>query len=200
METKDIFEGMAARYETPERVHMAGLIADAIRLRIAPGKAASAMDYGCGAGLVGLALLGCFESMLFVDFSPQMIQLIQEKLARAGIHSAEALCSDFLTEAPPPREVDYIILSLVLLHVKDIPLLLSRLHGLLRPGGRLLAVDFDYNTQIESDKVHPGFVQAELQELALQAGFSAAGSQTFYHGEKIFMGQDASMFLMEAQV
>ena len=198
METRDIFEQMAERYDTPERVANAAIIAQALRAALGETQGKRALDYGCGTGLVGLALCDVFGSMLLVDTSAQMVQVVARKIANAGIKNAEVLCADFCSELPVGLQADTIILSQVLLHVKDYPLLLKRLFSLLSSAGRLFIVDFDKNPAIVSDLVHNGFEQAELITQLLAMGFSSATARTFHHGEKMFMKQDASLFLLEA--
>lgn len=47
--------------------------------------------------------------------------------------------------------------------------------------------------------VHNGFEQEALGKLTQQIGFKKIQSKTFYHVEKIFMGKDASLFILDAQ-
>lgn len=201
METRDIFEQMAARYDNEERAAMAEIIAGAIRQEL-PGasdtQGKKALDYGCGTGLVGLKLVDLFGSMLFVDTSPQMVEQVRKKLADEGIANASAQSGDFCDFVPPGVSADYIFLSQVLLHVKEYPLLLEKLYDLLHPGGHLIIVDFDKNDNVSSDMVHNGFVQADLADLLRKIGFSSVNSHTFHHGQKLFMNQDASMFLLHS--
>lgn len=199
METKDIFERMAARYDTEERAQTARIIAGEIRSALKDTRKKRALDYGCGTGLVGLELADLFGEMLFVDASAEMIKQVAQKIERGGVANARTLCADFCVEAPHGLTVDVVLLSQVLLHVKDIPLLLDRLSGVLSAGGQLVVVDFNKNKNIDSDMVHNGFVQAELIRLLREKGFSFAEAHTFYHGEKMFMNQDASLFLLKAR-
>ncbi|MDR7317161.1 hypothetical protein [Brevibacillus nitrificans] len=87
----------------------------------------------------------------------------------------------------------------VLLHIKDVEFVLSRLFDVLKEGGHLLIVDFDKNENVASDIVHNGFHQAELTEMMSKIGYKKIQSKTFYRGSKIFMGQDASMFILDSQ-
>lgn len=48
-------------------------------------------------------------------------------------------------------QIDYIVVSQVLLHIKEYV-------SLLKPDGYLVIIDFDKNENISSDKVHNGFV------------------------------------------
>jgi ubiquinone/menaquinone biosynthesis C-methylase UbiE len=197
METKEIFDRMASRYDTAERIEMAEIIAGAIRAELMDTFDKSAMDYGCGTGLIGLDLIALFKSMLFVDVSAQMIEQVKRKIEEANIGMAHTLCSDFCAEFPQVQ-VDYILMVQTLLHVSDYSLLLNRLYDALNPGGHLFIVDFDKNERVESDMVHGGFLQADLVQELEQIGFASADARTFFHGKNVFMNHDASLFLLTA--
>jgi ubiquinone/menaquinone biosynthesis C-methylase UbiE len=199
METRDIFEQMASQYDTEERKSIAHIIAQEVRSELSNTKNLSALDYGCGTGLVGLELVDMFRTMLFVDTSAQMIAQVQRKIEKAHISSASTLCCDFCEGCPLDVKADYVLMSQVLLHVKDYALLLNRLYQILNQKGHLLVIDFDLNERIVSDKVHNGFEQSELIFLFKQIGFSSVHAHTFYHGQKMFMKEDASLFLLHAQ-
>lgn len=198
MDTRAIFDSFAQRYDTEERIMVTNKIAGAIRSEISNAQNSSAMDYGCGTGLVGIELIDLFGSILFVDASLNMIDQVERKIEIGGYSNAETLCSDFCLEEPPPVKMDYIFLSQVLLHVKNIPLLLDRLFSILNEGGCLIIVDFDKNPLVPSDKVHNGFTHEEIIEMVQRAGLGEAEVRTFYQGENLFMNKDASLFLLKA--
>ena len=198
MESNDVFDMMACRYDTADRVSNAKVIVHALRDELTDTKQKTALDYGCGTGLVGLGLIDLFQSMLLVDASPQMVEQVKLKLESARIGNAGALCCDFLQE-PPQVQADYVIMTQVLLHIPDTRTILTRLFDAVKEDGHLIIVDFDKNESIPSDKVHNGFEQKELIQLIKQVGFVSAEAHTFYHGQKIFMKQDASMFILNAK-
>lgn len=199
METRAIFARMASWYDTEERVQMAGVIAEAIRRELRDCSGGSALDYGCGTGLIGLALADAFDSMLLVDSVPEMVLQVQRKIDAAGIRSAAVQRMDFAERVPEGLQVDCAMMSQVLLHVKDVQGMLQSLCAAIRPGGRLIVVDFDFTERVISDKVHPGFEQAALVRACRDAGFSAAMSYTFCHGKACLMNEDASLFLLHAR-
>lgn len=198
MGNTEIFERMAAGYDTPERIHIARVAADAIRAHAAGAKDKAAVDFGCGTGLVGMNLLEDFGRLLFLDSSPNMIARIRQKITEFQIPNADTLCVDLEQETGAELRADYIFMAQVLLHIPEIEPVLTRLYKALPPGGHLLVVDFDKNENIVSDMVHNGFDQDELISLMKHIGFTEAKAETFYTGKQIFMNQDASMFILDA--
>lgn len=199
MGNTEIFESIASKYDTSERIKIAEIASDAIREYIINGKDKSAIDFGCGTGLVGMNLLDDFRSVLFLDTSQNMLEQIKQKIAALNIRTADTLCFDFETAARADIHGDYIFMVQVLLHINDIQPVLSRLYDALNPEGHLLIVDFDKNEEVVSDKVHNGFVQEELIRLMTQIGFKEVKSKTFYTGDKIFMNKTASLFILDSK-
>lgn len=199
MGNTDKFEMIATTYDTPERVQTAKVASDAIRDYLVDAKSKNAIDFGCGTGLLGMNLLNDFHSMLFLDTSPNMIHQIKQKISDFNIQNADTLCFDFEKEGLSDLRADYIFMAQVLLHIDDYEFVLSRLFDVLNEGGHLLIVDFNKNEHIVSDIVHNGFHQDELTNMMTKIGYENIQSKTFYTGSKIFMGQDASMFILNAQ-
>jgi len=199
MGNTDKFEMIANTYDTPERIHIAQVSSDAIRAYLVDVKDKDAIDFGCGTGLVGMNLTDEFKSVLFLDTSQNMINQIKQKISDFNIQNADTLCFDIEKEAPSGFHADYIFMAQVLLHIHDVEFVLSRLFDVLNVGGHLLIADFNKNDKVVSDFVHNGFDQAELADVMTKIGYRDIQSKTFYTGSKIFMGQDASMFILDAQ-
>lgn len=199
MGNTDIFEAIANRYDTPERIKIAKITSGAIREYIVNGKDKNAIDFGCGTGLIGMNLLNDFHYMTFLDTSQNMLEQIKQKITDCDIRNADTLCFDFETEFRSDIHADYVFMAQVLLHINDVEPVLSRLYEVLNPDGHLLIVDFNKNEEIISDKVHNGFDQKELTELMIKIGFREVKSKTFYNGNKIFMNQDASLFILDSK-
>ncbi|MFT9493932.1 class I SAM-dependent methyltransferase [Anaerosolibacter sp.] len=199
MGNTDIFEMMANKYDTIERIQIAKLTSDAIREYLVDANNKSAIDFGCGTGLVGLNLLNDFNSMLFLDTSPNMIDKIKQKITHLNIPDVDTLCFDLEKESLSDLHADYIFMAQVLLHINDVELVLSRLYDVLNTGGHLLIVDFNKNEEIIPEMVHNGFEQEKLIDLLNKIGYKEVQSKTFYTGSKIFMGHDASLFILDSQ-
>jgi ubiquinone/menaquinone biosynthesis C-methylase UbiE len=199
MGNTDKFEMIAKMYDTPERIQIAKVSSDAIREYLVDAKSKNAIDFGCGTGLVGMNLLNDFHSMLFLDTSQNMINQIKQKISDFNFQNVDTLCFDFEKEGLSDLRADYIFMAQVLLHIDDVEFVLSRLFDVLNEGGHLLIVDYNKNENIVSDIVHNGFNQVELTDIMTKIGYRDIQSKTFYTGSKIFMGHDASMFILDAQ-
>ncbi|MBY0099726.1 class I SAM-dependent methyltransferase [Mesobacillus maritimus] len=189
----NVFEELAKRYDTEERMALAKVIVREVKTELQNSITKSLIDYGSGTGLVSLELSGLVESILLVDSSKQMLEVAEAKITARGISNAKVLYSDF-TQETPELKADIVLLSLVLLHIPDTNKILQELYNILNDGGKLIIVDFDKNETIHHPTVHNGFKHEELKQKLTQVGFTFSEVHTFYRGERIFMKQDASMF------
>lgn len=163
--------------EEPRRVAMATAVAEAIRREVPLSADWSAMDYGCGTGLVTLALaphLGCVEA---ADSSAGMLQVITAKITQQGVRNVVPRSLDLEVDELPGAQYDLIFSSMTLHHVSDPGPFLARLAGALKPGGRLAIADLDAEDgSFHSDGTgvfHHGFGAKARQELFEGAGLSA---------------------------
>lgn len=199
MGNKEIFDQIAGRYETPDRVEIAALCTGRIKASVDRGQGKCAMDFGCGTGLVGLNLTDTFDSLLLVDISPNMVHYVKEKIKAEQIQNADAACFNLEVGEKPLQTVDYILVVQTLLHINDTFDILQKLHSLLNAHGHLIIVDFNKNDTVVSELIHNGFEQNKLADLLRKAGFDQIKSETFYSGKNLLMNQDASLFIMDAE-
>ncbi|MEB2302719.1 class I SAM-dependent methyltransferase [Lysinibacillus xylanilyticus] len=195
------FEMIANIYDTPDRIQIAKVSSDAISNYLIDTKSKKAIDFGCGTGLVGMNLLNEFNSILFLDTSQNMVYQMNQKITDFNIQNVDTLCFDIEKESLSDLHVqaDYIFMAQVLLHIYDVELVLSRLFDVLNEGGHLLIVDFNKNEKIVSDIVHNGFNPEELAATMTKIGYRDIQFETVYTGNKIFMGQDASIFILDSK-
>lgn len=190
----NVFEQMAKRYDTEERIELAKVIVKEVRPELRNSKSKSLIDYGSGTGLISLELSDLVDSILLVDSSKQMLEVAKAKVSLKGITNSKVLYSDF-TQETPEFKADIVLMSLVLLHIPDTKKILQELFSILNNGGKLIIIDFDKNDKINHPKVHNGFSHEELKKRLSEVGFKSIKIKTFYHGNHIFMNQDASMFI-----
>lgn len=198
MNAVEKFDLMASKYDTEERVMIAKIIADNIREQVVDGQNKSLIDFGCGTGLVGLELVNDVREITFVDAAANMIEEVKKKIESSNIKNAKTLVCDIMVDDVNIK-ADYVIISQTLLHIKDIKPFLCRIYDMLNTDGHIIIVDFDKNNDIVSDDVHNGFERDVFIKEVSEVGFDNITARTFYHGEKIFMKQDASMFILDGR-
>lgn len=194
---KNVFEQMAKKYDSEERIELAKIVSTEIRKKLQDAKAMEVIDYGGGTGLVSLAIADLVSSVLLIDASEQMTAVAQSKIIQEEIENVSVLHADFTKEKPDVK-ADIVIMSLVLLHIPNTKEVLQQLYTILRDGGRLLIVDFDKQEEISHPLVHNGFSHDVLKELFMEVGFKSSTMNTFHYGKNVFMNKDASMFIAES--
>jgi 2-polyprenyl-3-methyl-5-hydroxy-6-metoxy-1,4-benzoquinol methylase len=174
-ENQKRFAAAAATWdENPGRGKLALAVAGTIRRAVKLDPEMDAMDYGCGTGLVTLALQPFLRTVLAVDVSPEMLQLLDRKLEGEEIENVSTLRLDLATDEPPDARFHLIFSSMTLHHVADPAALISRLGGLLHPGGALCLADLD----AEDGSFHPdktGVAHSGFSAEQVQGMFTAAG-------------------------
>lgn len=194
----NVFEEMAKRYDTEERMELAKVIVKEVRPELQNCQSKSLIDYGSGTGLVSLELSDLVDSILLVDSSKQMLEVAKAKISHRGVTNSNVLYSDF-TQDTPDLKADIVLLTLVLLHIPDTKKILQELFAILNQDGKLIIIDFDKNDKISHPKVHNGFSHNELKKVLSEVGFKSTSIKTFHHGNGIFMKKDASMFISSSK-
>ncbi|MCP1100952.1 ubiquinone/menaquinone biosynthesis C-methylase UbiE [Aequitasia blattaphilus] len=197
----EIFERIAYQYDTEKRIEVAKICSDVIRTNIQQGntKEKALVDFGCGTGLVGMEFLEDFKTVLFIDSAQKMTEVVEQKIEQLQTENATTLCLNLEEESVRDIRGDYIFIVQTLLHIKDTEFILKQLFQMLNPNGHLIIIDFDKNPTIVSQDVHNGFDQNDLKRTMEKVGFSKVQSALFYHGEKLFMNEDAALFIMDGE-
>ncbi|MFL2099852.1 class I SAM-dependent methyltransferase [Desemzia sp. FAM 23991] len=192
------FNQLAAKYDTTKNKDMAKRSTEAIRNLLDKNHTKTAIDFGCGTGNVGLDLLEDFESMLFVDASPAMIEQVEKKLADIDTKKASVLCLDIEKDDQLLYKADTIILSLVLHHISDSHKLLSKLYEALNKDGQLLIIEMEKPKKVSSGHGH-GMDSSALTAALSEIGYQHIQSNIFYDAKKENAGQEASRFILSAR-
>lgn len=199
------FDSIAKDFDTKMRLQRAVAISDEIRKHIIDGHTKTAIDYGCGTGLIGLNLVDDFQNIIFTDSSTGMIEQIQQKIEAQNLTHCSAVEYDFIDNTPDNLKVDYIFSSLVLHHILDTQKIFECFYKILNKDGHIVIVDLDkedgsFHAEHNDFEGHNGFDQDYIIEAAKQAGFKFKNISTFFHGIKKQDIKDSeySLFIFDA--
>ncbi len=179
MAEENRFDREAATWdETPRRAQMAADVAAEITRRVRLTRHLDVLDFGCGTGLLTLALQPLVRSVTGADTSAGMLGVLRAKVRDRGLENvATVLLEGDGPPALPPARADLVVSSMVLHHVADLPALFRAFHAHLRPGGRVALADLDREDGTFHDDpqgvIHLGFDRTELMALLADAGFTA---------------------------
>lgn len=107
------------------------------RAQIAPGQ--RVLDVGAGTGDQALAVaerVGPEGSVLATDFSPEMIEVAQARVAAAGATNIELRVADAMSLGVPPESFDALVSGFTLMFVPEPEKAVQELFAALRPGAR----------------------------------------------------------------
>ena len=140
---QNYFRRHAAQWDRIRRLHVAdAAVEDAIRAALADKPIRSLLDLGTGTGRM-LELFGPeIERGLGLDLSLDMLALARARLDRAGLKHCSVRHGDIYDLTLPRDSFDVVIIHQVLHFLDDSARAIAEAARVLRPGGRLLVVDF----------------------------------------------------------
>ena len=200
------FDQIAATYDNqPHRNERAQAAARGIRASVPLTPRITALEYGCGTGLLSFALQPYLGHITLADRSTGMLTVLDEKIAAFGFTNMAPLQLDLSTGSPPPFKVDLIYTLMTLHHIPDTVKILQSFYEMLRAPGYLCVADLDQEDGsfhgLEDRTVHKGFDRAEFENLVRQAGFHKVSFATIFQTPKVVGGETRHfpLFLMTAQ-
>ncbi len=137
----------------PRRIERAKVISQEILRTIPISGEQTAMEFGCGTGLLSFCLQPYLRHITLMDSSEGMISIVREKLLHTGIENMHPLCVDLFKDKMD-QKFDVIYSLLALHHIPDIDGILAKLSEMLNSSGFLCIADLDE----EDGSFHgPGF-------------------------------------------
>jgi demethylmenaquinone methyltransferase/2-methoxy-6-polyprenyl-1,4-benzoquinol methylase len=144
-----MFAAIARAYDLNNRLHSFGMDQSwrkvAVRMAaVQPGD--DVVDIACGTGdLTELFATTPARSVLGLDFTPPMLEIAREKSAQRRHTGAVPRYEhgDATALGLPDKSADVVSIAFGLRNVGDPAKALSEFHRILRPGGRLLVLEFD---------------------------------------------------------
>ncbi len=199
------FNQAAAQWDSkPQRVMLAEAVAQRIAQQIPLRQDMHAIDYGCGTGLVSLALAPQLGKVLGIDSASEMLKVMEDKARAEKLHNVQTQLLDLTQQALPEQAVDLIVSSMTLHHIADTAHILAAFFQHLQPKGWLALADLDqedggFHPPDAQGVMHPGFERGDLQAQAELVGFCDVQFSTAHTIHKSENQRDYPIFLMTAR-
>ena len=167
-----------------ERVERASNFAELIKSSIREKEYKTALEFGCGTGLVSFFLKEFFGKIYLLDSSEGMINVLTKKIAEKRIeHFFPSVCNLLTEDFSQPVDVIYTLMTIH--HVHELSMLFSKMYKILNPGGILLIGDLEkengsFHENNPNFDGHKGFENSELSKVLTESGFEIEKFHTFY--------------------
>ena len=203
---QNYFRRHAAEWDRIRRLHVAdAAVEEAIRAALGDAPIRSLLDLGTGTGRMLELFAGDIESGLGLDLSLDMLALARARLDRAGLKHCSVRHGDIYDLALPRNSFDVVIVHQVLHFLDDSARALREAARVLRPGGRLLVVDFAPHDLefLREEHAHRrlGFAAETVQQWMQAAGLDVVRQQTLPPGPEgkiavsLWLGRDPRIAL-----
>jgi len=162
--------------ENAGRVATAKSVAESIYARVEPGPEMTALDFGCGTGLLTMFMQPLLKHITAVDISGSMLEQLRQKIREQNISNVEPFQLNWETQPFPGQPFDLVFSSMTLHHIEDLSGLFKKFYGALKAGGFFCAADLyeepgDFHSDL-SAVAHLGFDPKQLETLLQEAGFA----------------------------
>jgi len=185
------------------RVQRAQAMAEGIRAALPLSSSMTALEYGCGTGLVSFALQPFLGHITLADSSSGMLAVLRDKIAASHVQNMTPYPLDLTIDPLPTERYQLIYTLMTLHHIPETDRILRAFYELLDTPGWLCVADLDAEDgTFHADEFHGhlGFDRAALSAQARAAGFQSIAFSTMFHLHKEVAGvvKDYPLFLMIA--
>lgn len=172
------FDSRALEWDNdPQKHERAKVFAKEINDFIKPAGKLTALEFGCGTGLLSFNLKDVFKHIVLADSSEGMIRVLKAKIAGAGIRNfiPLQLITGSTDSQLPCTDVIYTLMTLH--HICDIRGITGRFNASLKPGGYLCIADLvsedgSFHSGFPGFDGHNGFDRQELEAVLAANGFT----------------------------
>jgi ubiquinone/menaquinone biosynthesis C-methylase UbiE len=172
------FDKAAASWDTkPSSLAIAKACVENIKKHIDIEKNINILDYGCGTGLVAIALSSEYNNVLGMDYSKGMVDTFNQKIEKLNYNNIKAIQHNINNEDLPKNSFDLITTSMTLHHIEDTDMFIQKCKLALKKDGHLCINDLEkedgtFHSKHKNDGVsHFGFEKADLSQLLIKNGF-----------------------------
>jgi ubiquinone/menaquinone biosynthesis C-methylase UbiE len=157
-----------ARLDNPERDEWQR--PEVVLAALGIARASVVCDVGAGTGYFALRLAKLAAQVYAVDVEPQLLSLLRDRVASAGLQNVTPVLGLPHDPLIPPAVCDLILVVNVFHHVPEKAAYLRRLQAALRPGGRVAIIDFHKRELPVGPPVDHKFAREDCLEQVRAAG------------------------------
>jgi ubiquinone/menaquinone biosynthesis C-methylase UbiE len=203
---QNYFRRHAAEWDRIRRLHVTdAAVEDAIRAALGDQPIRSLLDLGTGTGRMLELFANDIERGLGLDLSLDMLAFARTRLDRAGLKHCSVRHGDIYDLALARDSFDVVIIHQVLHFLDDSGRAIREAARVLRPGGRLLVVDFAPHDLefLREEHAHRrlGFAAETVKQWIEAAGLNFIRQQTLPPGPEgkiavsLWLGRDPRIML-----
>lgn len=181
---EDYFSRVADDWDQLRALHYSEAdIEKAVLTAAGPGPFDMVIDFGTGTGRMLALFAGKARRVEGIDLSHQMLTVARSKLQEAGAGNASVRHGDATASPYPDACANLVIIHQVLHFLDDPARALVEAARVLKPGGRLVIVEFAPHTleHLRTDHAHRhlGVSESDLGRWAEKAGLAVKSARTF---------------------
>jgi ubiquinone/menaquinone biosynthesis C-methylase UbiE/DNA-binding MarR family transcriptional regulator len=204
---QNYFRRHAAEWDRIRKLHVTdAAVEEAIGAALGDQPISSLLDLGTGTGRMLELFAKNVDRGLGLDLSLDMLALARARLDRAGLNNCSVRHGDIYDVALPLDSFDVVIIHQVLHFLDDSARAIREAARVLRPGGRLLVIDFAPHDLefLRDEHAHRrlGFAAETVREWLEAAGLDLVRQQTLPPGPEgkiavsLWLGHDRRLALV----
>jgi tRNA (cmo5U34)-methyltransferase len=196
----DRFDKVARTWDADaRRVALTIAVATEIEHQVGLTQTMDVLDFGCGTGLLTLALAPLVRTVMGADSSEGMLAVLEQKVRSQHLASVRSYLVGDSTPLAGAGRFDLITSCMALHHVQDVTALVEQFRAMLLPHGRIALADLDaedgtFHDAGVSDVHHRGFDREWLRQLLSEHGFVGLRDTTVFVHQR--NGREYPVFLI----
>ena len=160
----------------PKKIERAKIVASEIIRFIQLKQKLSALEFGCGTGLLSFELKDSFNRITLTDNSEGMIKVLKGKIQAAGVKNFDPLLIDISKEDIKIAKIDVVYTLMTLHHMPDINKTLKTFYSILKQDGYLCIADLvkedgSFHAHGNNSNEHNGFDRKALTKTLHENNF-----------------------------
>ncbi len=200
------FDKIAFNWDNLSKQERAQALSDRIKEEVNDASKLTALDFGCGTGLIAFNLTDTFNEIYCTDLSKNMLEVLNNKLTESDNEKIKIIEINSLDSEIFAEKFNVVFSSMVFHHIVDIETELKRLYHLLKKDGIIIIIDLDVvDKRFHSDNGdfdgHHGFDRESLADSLKNIGFKNTSYKTVFSGKKKVDNDDInySLFLIKGE-